>query len=242
MEVVGMLAVVLDYWTLTLAACAGLGVGWLVVGVWYARRAAQTRAMRAHLTDGSLSPRPQHTTFSQSTLRALAADDPEELVVALSGPGAEELLVDLWHEIGRDAASRDPDLTPLPPTGLEAIPARLAGRPAALVKLPEPRAATEAHFVAVVLNHELADAPKAAPAREFYYFLLEKSVADASGGGTTFAEWDEGAAGRRDLGPGPAPDARAFLERVAEHLTASAKRDRRAGVGPQSNDDGPSAG
>jgi hypothetical protein len=237
-----MFAVVLDYWTLTLAACAGLAVAWLVVGLWYARRAAVTRAMRAHLTDGSFSPRLQHTAFAQTTLRAMVAEDPEELLVALSGPGAEELLVGAWHEVGRDAARQDPDLTPLPPDGLEAIPARLAGRPAALVKMPEPHAATEAYFVAVVLNHELADAPKAAPEREFYYFLLEKSVAGPHGGGTTFSQWDDVAAGhRRDLGPGPAPDARAFLERIAEHLTASAKRDRRAGVGPQSNDE-PSAG
>ena len=237
-----MFAVVLDYWTLTLAACAGLGVAWLVVGMWYARRAAVTRAMRAHLTDGSLSPRPQHLTFAQSTLRSLVAEDPVDRVIALSGPEAEELLLGAWHEVGRDAARQDPDLTPLPPTGLEAIPARLAGRPAALVKMPEPHAATEAYFVAVVLNHELADAPKATPEREFYYFLLEKSVAGPGGGGTTFSEWDVATGGRRDLGPGPVPDARAFLERIAEHLTASAKRDRRAGVGPQSNDDGPSAG
>jgi hypothetical protein len=237
-----MLAIALDYWTLTLAACAGLAVAWLVAGVWYARRAAQTRALRAHLTDGSLSPRPQHTTFAQSALRALVAEDPEDAVITLSGPGAEEFLVGAWHEVGRDAARHDPDLTPLPPAGLEAIPARLAGRPAALVKMPEPHAATEAYFVAVVLNHELADAPKASPEREFYYFLLEKSVAGPGGGGTTFSQWDDGAGGRRDLGPGPAPDARAFLERIAEHLTASAARDRRAGVGPQSNDDEPSAG
>jgi hypothetical protein len=237
-----MLAIALDYWTLTLAACAGLAVAWLVAGVWYAHRAAQTRALRAHLTDGSLSPRPQHTAFAQSALRALVAEDPEDAVITLSGPGAEEFLVGAWHEVGRDAARQDPDLTPLPPAGLEAIPARLAGRPAALVKMPEPHAVTEAYFVAVVLNHELADAPKAAPEREFYYFLLEKSVAGPGGGGTTFSQWDDGAAGgRRDLGPGPAPDARAFLERVAEHLTASAKRDRRAGVSPQSNDE-PSAG
>jgi len=237
-----MLAVVLDYWTLTCAACAALAGAWALAQVWVTRRSAQTRALRAHLTDGSLSPRPQHVAFAHSALRALAGEDPEALVIALAAPGAEDFLAEVWDAVGREVSSTDPAAAiTLAPTGLEAIPARLAGRPAGLVKMPEPVAATEAHFVAVVLNHELGEAAKPAPEPEYHYFLLEKSVAAAGGGdhATVFARWDDGA--HEDLGPGPAPDARAFLDRIARHLTGPARAPRRADVRrPQPQD--PSAG
>ena len=236
-----MLAVALDYWTLTCAACAVLAVGWGLAQVWVVRRSARTRAMRAHLTDGSLCPRPQHVAFAHSALRALAGEDPEALVIALAAPGAEDFLAEVWDAVGREVSSSDPAAAvTLAPTGLEAIPARLAGRPAGLVKMPEPVAATEAHFVAIVLNHELADPAKPAPEPEYHYFLLEKSVAAEGEHATVFARWDDGA--HEDLGPGPAPDARAFLDRIARHLTGPAARaPRRADVRrPQTQD--PSAG
>lgn len=233
-----MLAVALDYWTLTFAACALLAAGWLLARFWVHRRSAQTRALRARLTDGSLSPRPQHVAFAHSALRALAGEDPEALVIALAAPGAEDFLADVWDAVGREVSASDPGIAvTLAPTGLEAIPARVAGRPAGLVKMPEPTAATEAHFAAVVLNHELGDPPKPAPEPEFYYFLLEKSVTGDGDRLTVFARWDDGA--HEDLGPGPAPDARAFLDRIHNYLMTAPRGSRRADVPrPQAQDPG----
>lgn len=236
-----MLAVVLDYWTLTFVACAFLAAFWALAHVWITRRSAQTRVLRARLTDGSLSPRPQHAAFAHSALRALAGEDAEALVIALAAPGAEDFLAEVWDAVGREVAASDPAAAvTLAPTGLEAIPARVAGRPTGLVKMPEPVAATEAHFVAIVLNHELGEPVKPAPEPEFHYFLLEKSVAGDGDHVTVFARWDDGA--HEDLGPGPAPDARAFLDRIARHLAGPAPRGpRRADVRrPQAQD--PSAG
>jgi hypothetical protein len=233
-----MLAVVPDYWTLTFAACAFLAAGWALAHFWITRRSAQTRLLRARLTDGSLSPRPQHVAFAHSALRALAGEDPEALVIALAAPGAEDFLADVWDAVGREVSASDPSVTvTLAPTGLEAIPARVAGRPAGLVKMPEPTAATEAHFAAIVLNRELGEDPKPAPAPEFYYFLLEKSVTGDGDHLTVFARWDDGA--HEDLGPGPAPDARAFLDRIHKHLITAPRGPRRADVPrPQAQDPG----
>jgi hypothetical protein len=104
--------------------------------------------------------------------------------------------------------------------------------------MPEPGPATQAYFVAVVLNHELTEPAKSSPEPEFYYFLLEKSFTAARGANTVFAVWDDGT--HRNLGPGPVPDARAFLDRIADHLAGSGKPARRADVRPQTQD--PSAG
>lgn len=235
-----MLAVVLDYWTLTFAGCAILATAWGLARLWVGRRSAETRALRARLTDGSLSPRPQHVAFAHSALRALTAEDPEALVIALAAPGAEDFLAEVWDAVGREVSASEPTVVvTLAPTGLEAIPARVAGRPAGLVKMPEPTAATEAHFVAVVLNHELGEPAKPAPEPEYYYFLLEKSVAGDGDHVTVFARWEDGV--HQDLGPGPAPDARTFLDRIARHLAGAARGPRRADVRrPQAQD--PSAG
>ena len=107
--------------------------------------------MRNLLTDGSLSPRGQHYYFAHAAVKALAFEDPERLVIALAAPGADEFLVEMWHAVGKDAIAqtgneRDGNL---PADGLEAIPARVAGRPTALVRLPTPVATTEAYFVAI---------------------------------------------------------------------------------------------
>jgi hypothetical protein len=105
--------------------------------------------------------------------------------------------------------------------------------------MPEPTAATEAHFVAIVLNHELAEPAKPAPEPEFHYFLLEKSITGDGERITVFARWDDGV--HDDLGPGPAPDARAFLDRIARHLATPVRTARRAdSPRPQAQD--PSAG
>ncbi|HEY7119223.1 MAG TPA: hypothetical protein VH475_21720 [Tepidisphaeraceae bacterium] len=244
-----MLADSNQYWTwLTVVGCAFVAAGWVLSRVWLIRRIAQTRTLRARLTDGSLSPRPQHAAFAHSTLRALAAEDAEALVIALTAPGADEFLAQVWDEVGRQAVRNGEQPAALAPVGLEAIPARVAGRPAGVVKMPPPRAATEAHFVAIVMNHELAEPARPAPAPEYYYFTLEKSVTgEADGYRTVFGQWDEGV--HRTFGPSPVPaDARAFLDRVAQHLAGADAAPRpaphanaRPGGGHPGTGEGPAA-
>jgi hypothetical protein len=224
-------------WIWTFVALGLLLAAWAGARGWSRRRAAQTRAIRARLTDGTLSPRAQHYYFAHVAIKGVAFEDPERLVIAMAAPEAETFLADMWDAVGKDVGVQGRQQRPrpqqggvadtaasaeyVPPTGLEAVPARVAGRPAALIRMPEPQAATEAHFVAVVLNHELAEPAKPPPEPEAYYFTLELGVSSDGSLRTVFCEWDESA--HRNHGDGPPADARAFLDHVARHLASRPK-------------------
>jgi hypothetical protein len=212
----------LAYQQLIVWAAVGLAcmfAVWIVILAWIRRRQKQTRELRRHFTDGSLSPRGHHYYFAHIALRALAAEDPERLITALASPDAEAFLLDLWNTVAKDAAQPGEEDVVVSPDGLEAIPARVAGRSAALVILPTPRAATEAYFVAIVLNHELDEPAKPAPEPEFFYFTLEKGVALDTSTRTIFCQWED--ATHKNFGDGPPADGRAFLDHIAQHLSAT---------------------
>jgi hypothetical protein len=214
--------------TWTLIGCIALLGVWMAVRAWSRRRVAHTATVRTRLADGTLSPRAHHYYFAHAAMKELAFEDPERLVIAMAAPEAETFLNEMWDAVGKDVAAMavqqqqggesDPQI--LPSDGLEAIPARVAGRPAALVRLPEPRATTEAYFIAVVLNHELAEPVKPAPEAEVFYFTLEKGFSLDGSPRTVFCEWDEST--HKNYGDGPPPDARGFLDHVAAHLSATA--------------------
>lgn len=223
-----MLAFANNQLTWTLIAFTLLLLGWAAARIWSGRKSVATAALRARLTDGTLSPRAHHYYFAHAALKELAFEDPERLVIAMAAPEAETFLTELWEAVGKDVASMavqqqqggesDPQIVPA--EGLEAIPARVASRPAALVRLPEPRATTEAYFVAVVLNHELTEPVKPAPEPEVFYFTLEKGFSTDGSLRTVFCEWDE--TSHKNFGDGPPADPRRFLDHVAAHLAAKA--------------------
>jgi hypothetical protein len=216
-----MLAVAYLPLTWIVIASGVLAALWIILRRWAPRRSAQVQAMRSLLTDGSLSPRGQHYYFAHAALKALAFEDPERLVIALAAPGADQFLVEMWHAVGKDAIAQTGDAKDgnLPADGLESIPARVAGRPTALVRLPTPVASTEAYFVAIVLNHELEEPKKPDPEPQVYYFTLEKGFALDGSTRTVFAQWDE--TSHRNFGDGPAPQPRALLDFIANHLGAA---------------------
>ncbi len=201
----------------------GLGFAAMLLAYWASRWWAQrgmlkTNALRHRLTDGSLSPREQHYAFAHTYLRGLAFEDPDRIVIALAAPEADELLVELWNGVAKDLVEAGEEVEAVPPIGLEAIPARVAGRPCALVKMPAPRATTEAYFVAIVLNHDVDEPAKPAPEPGVYFFTLEMGFAIDGAPRTAFGEWDS-AAIHRQHGEGPPADGRAFLDHIARHLT-----------------------
>lgn len=214
-----MLALASKELTWSLVALLVMCAIWMLIRVWMRRRNVQTGELRKHFTDGSLSPRGQHYYFAHIALRALAAEDPERLITALASPDADAFLLDLWNAVSKDASQSGEEDIAVSPEGLEAIPARVAGRSAALVILPPPRAATEAYFVAIVLNHELDEPAKPAPEPEFYYFTLEKGVALDASTRTIFCQWED--ACHKNYGDGPPADGRAFLDQIAQHLAAA---------------------
>jgi hypothetical protein len=214
-----MLALAYDQLTWAAIGLAFMLGVWVLLRAWVRRPSVQNSELRKHFNDGSLSPRGHHYYFAHIALRALAAEDPERLITALASPDAEGFLLDLWNAVNKEASQGGEEDIAVSPEGLEAIPARVAGRSAALVILPPPRAATEAYFVAIVLNHELDEPAKPAPEPEFYYFTLEKGVALDASTRTIFCQWED--ACHKNYGDGPPADGRAFLDHIARHLAAT---------------------
>jgi hypothetical protein len=211
-----MLAVT-DSLVWALVGVVALGVLYVLARLWVRRGTALNDAMRAQLNSGSLSPRAQHYHFAHGALRRLAFEDPERLVIALAAPEAEKFLAEMWEAVGKDLAESGEEAG-VPPEGIEAIPARVAGRPAGLVRLPAPEATTEAYFAAIVLNHEVDEPAKGAPEPEVYFFTLERGFTLDRSPRTIFCQWD--AEGHKNFGDGPPPEPRAFLDHVARHLSS----------------------
>jgi len=207
----------IDMWAWLLVGVAALII--IISTIIVFRSGKKSSALAHHFADGSLSPRNQHYAFVHSYLRGLAFEDPDRLVIALAAPEADDLLFELWNAVGKDLAQAGEQTGEVNSEGLEAIPARVAGRPCALIKLPTPAAATEAYFVAIVLNHDIDEAPKPAPEPPVFYFTLEMGVAFTDEPRTLFAEWDASGA-HRQLGDAPPPEARTFLDHIASHLSS----------------------
>ncbi len=242
----------LMYWLLP--AIILLAGAWLLLWIRIRLAKLRSRSIRDRMKDGSLSPRAWHYHFAHSALRTMAFEDPDRLIVALSAPEADEFLAQLWQTVGREIVMNDSpqagdwDRESLDSEGLEALPARVAGRPAAIVRLPEPRRVTEAWFVAIVLNHEIDEAPKPTPEPPLFYYTLEKGFApgddradarskrSSDATRTVFCQWDQAA--HKNYGDGPPPDARAFLNFIAARLAVptpaspsrAASRNRSSGI------------
>jgi hypothetical protein len=221
---------VADKWTWSLVAVVALVALYAAVRQWVRRGAARNNVIRAQLNSASLSPRPQHYTFAHAALRALAFEDPERLVIALAAPEAERFLEEIWRAVGKDVAASGEEVAEVPPDGIEAIPARVAGRPAALVRMPPPEATTEAFFAAIVLNHELDEPAKPAPAPEVFYFTLERGFTLDNSPRTIFCQWD--AEGHKNFGDGPPADPRKFLDHIVKHLSSASPPSPQASFQP----------
>jgi hypothetical protein len=198
--------------------CVALLAAALGLRYWLNRRSRDNAKLRALLSDGTLSPRAHHYYFAHAALRNLAMEAPDQVVLALCSGDGEVFLRRVWDEVAREFASAGHEEPVVGAEGLETVSARVAGRPCALVTLPPPVATTEAHFVAIVLNHEI-DEPLKSPAGDqpqVYYFTLEKGFALDGRPRTVFCEWSGEA--HHNYGDGPAAEGRLFLDHVAEHL------------------------
>jgi hypothetical protein len=207
-----------EIWTWSALVCALLVIGAIGLRFWLNRRSRANAKLRSLRTDGTLSPRAHHYYFAHAALRNLATEAPDQLVLALCSPDGDAFLRRVWDEVGNEFASAGHDAPILSHDGLETISARVAGRPCALIKLPPPSATTEAHFVAIVLNHEIDEPPKSPGPGEpqVYYVTLEKGFTLEGEPRTVFCEWT--AESHQNYGDGPPPDARLFLDQIADHL------------------------
>lgn len=148
-------------------------------------------------------PRRQHYDFAHLLLRGRFQADPGGLLRLLAGEDGPTLLRALWNEAGQGASD---DAEPIDATGLSRTLEAWPGGGLLLVKLPRPRAITEAHFVALAV-------PEATDAR---YFTLEHGLDERGDARTVLCEWRDGA--HYNFGDGPEADALAFGAAVRAKL------------------------
>ncbi len=172
------------------------------------------RPIAPPLAGGHAGPRDQHYLFAHRVVRDIFFKDPLSFLAFLASPEGPGKLRGLWDAIGEDCAKQSG--TPaLSADGLRVHTVRIAGYPAAVIELPEPRGITEAHFVAAILLVDPAAErlPEKPSAR---YLTLEKGFHLEGGERTVLCEW--AAEAHLNYGDGPPAELDAFCNCAAEHL------------------------
>jgi hypothetical protein len=148
--------------------------------------------------------RPHHYRFAHQALPAILLS-PRARFEELARPGRlDAALAEWWAWVGDQEA----EANRLPRDGLHGEFTDITGSPALLVTLPAAAEPVEAAF---------AVATPLQPADERRYFTLELAVQGLQPGlMTMIGEWRPGS--HLNLGPGPTPDAAAFLASLARIL------------------------
>jgi hypothetical protein len=156
----------------------------------------------------------QHYIFAHKCLPAVAFHDPHRFMMNLGAAHGPLWLSGLWNDMG---AKAKPD-TVRPPEGLRAWVSQVnATQVVGLVYLPAPWADAEAYFVGVVGN--IAPPPQTGLVRP-RVFTLERGMDIMNNAPCTFlCEWTQEDA-HLNLGPGPAPDAQAFVQAILARCAA----------------------
>ncbi|MFJ8043894.1 hypothetical protein ACIRBX_25670 [Kitasatospora sp. NPDC096147] len=154
--------------------------------------------------------RAHHYRFAHRVMPRAAVDFGPTMLAEPPAHGVQRSLESLWDGFGGTLPPEDR----LPSDGLSGQHVDRAGHRLLLVTLPEPIAAAEAHFVAVVQVR----------GEEACRFLtLERSESPVDGSvGTVLGEWS--AEGHVNFGAGPAPRPELFLSAIDALLGAHPTR------------------
>lgn len=139
----------------------------------------------------------QHYRFAYGYLKQYAFGRPQQLQEYLQ-EDSQGFLTWLWAQAAQDGKG---EACP----GLEAKLFQHEGLLTALITLPPPSKSPEAYFVLLSFSGEPPD-----------FFSLEKAVGEVFPNGTVLGRWH--AESRENLGPGPSPNADAFIDHVLTFL------------------------
>ena len=163
--------------------------------------------------DAMLSqPRKLHYTFAHKALREICAEDPLQLFSIMGSPERDKFLAWLCNRIAQRSGDTGDTLSA---EDIEVTTLRVGNYPTILIKMPEPRAAAEAHFVGIVLTATLSEA-EPDKTTTYRYFTLECGVNLDSAIRTVMCEW--AGDGHRNYGDGPPATAEAFLQAVQDKV------------------------
>lgn len=155
-------------------------------------------------------PRAHHYTFAHLAVRAVALDDPLRFFALVASEDRRKVVEWLW-----DLVCKNTEGAEKPDFGADDIAlttCRVADLPTMVFAMPEPRAVTEAHFVAIVLTGDGGEGGNGT-AR---YFTLECGDTLEGGARTVLCEWTQEA--HANFGDGPPAELAPFLAAVEAKL------------------------
>jgi hypothetical protein len=161
-------------------------------------------------------PRCHHYALAHYALRGVAFEHPLAFLGVLASPDAQRFLAELLQSVSKQCKEREPE----PDFTVEQIVVhkrRVGQYPCAIVEMPQPRATTEAYFVAAVL---LADTEKPLQDKKdltLRYVTLEMGSSLAGNARTVLGEWAVDGS-HVNYGTGPNPKLEAFVGQLAEVL------------------------
>lgn len=151
----------------------------------------------------NLQPRDHHYLFAHRVLPGLVFAEPSRFAQIMIGQG-EAFLMQVWGMIPEQFGLAER----VEPAGLGYSLALAEDATGMItVRLPPPRAVTEAHMVAVVFGPKDQD-----PAR---YFTLELGYSLDDRPRTVLGEWAQGGELHANFGDGPSPEEGAFRAAIA---------------------------
>ena len=174
---------------------------------------------------GDAKPRCIHYRFATQALLKAAEENPARCVGLLQSAGAQNFLNELWQAV-RTGCESSGQVDHCEPDGLSAEMTQVGPYSAAIVTMPAPKVAAEAHFIAVVLRSFIRDSDGLTISRHplLLYYTLERGPADAGGPpATVIGQWE----GTTHLshGPGPNPTASAFRDALRSKVAALEARE-----------------
>lgn len=156
----------------------------------------------------------QHYTFVHRALPSIFFRDPSWFFAVLNGPDAQRFLGDIWQQV----AERTPPEGHRPAEGLSAEAFIVDDLLVALVSLPAPAEATEAHFAAAVAGFADPVEPSVDKLAWSRFFTLEHGLDFRTEEPCTYlCEWTR-AGQHRNLGGGPAADREAFVRALVAEI------------------------
>jgi hypothetical protein len=166
-------------------------------------------------TDLLSEPRELHYIFAHQGVRQACVDNPLQFFSIIASEEQRKYLAWMWDTCAKYAKKPPKDLRV---DDVEVTTCRIQNYPTAILKMPQARAVAEAHYVAAVLmfNSENEPPPENLGVR---YFTLECGSNLDGTLRTVFCEWtDDG--GHSNFGNGPPPELEAFMQTVADKLSA----------------------
>ncbi len=164
-------------------------------------------------------PRCRHYVFAHVALRNVAFEYPVEIIAALGSEKAGAMLDDLWQSVDEACIEQGDDQHPVDKNAVQIHRVQIGDFPTAVIAMPEPMGATEAHFVAIVLCVNPREAGLSKEDIVVRYFTLEQgaklSAQDADR--NVLCEWTADGS-HVNLGDGPPAELAMFVSAVRSKL------------------------